>query len=145
MLIQIASYSLATPMIEDVIEHEIVATIVVTSSKPLQSPRTDCQIHKYFSHEEKKSVHLLSLDLILKESQKREFESIMITLKVLSSSGSLEFFVMIHQVTLVSSFSECLEFFPEILQIFVNSSDVIPLVVFDVRPHRKPIYLLSYF
>ena len=40
MPIQIASYSLATPMIEDVIEHEIVATIVVTSSKLLQSPRT---------------------------------------------------------------------------------------------------------
>ena len=39
----------------------------------------------------------------------------MITLNVFSSSGSLEFFVMVHLVTLVSSFSECLEFFPEIL------------------------------
>ena len=32
--VQVARYSLATPMIEDNIEHETVATIVVTSSKP---------------------------------------------------------------------------------------------------------------
>ena len=45
MHVQVARYSLATPMIEDGIEHETVATSIVTSSKPLESPRVDCQTH----------------------------------------------------------------------------------------------------
>jgi len=34
---QIARYSLATPMIEDMIEHETVATSVIASSEPSES------------------------------------------------------------------------------------------------------------
>jgi len=42
-------YSFATLMIGDGIEHETVATSIITSNKP-ESPRVDCQIHTYFSH-----------------------------------------------------------------------------------------------
>ena len=45
MHVQVARHSLATAMIEDGIEHETVATSIVTSSKPLESPRVDCQTH----------------------------------------------------------------------------------------------------
>ena len=49
---------------------------------------------------------------------------------------------MVHQVTSnVSPFSECLELFPDFKHISVAPSNIIPLVVFDVRPPRKPIYL----
>jgi len=59
-----------------------------------------------------------------------------------SSSESVEFFTMVHQVTPnVFSFSECLEFCLELLLIYVSPSDVIPLAVFDVHPLKKPIYL----
>jgi len=54
-------------MIEDGIERETVTTSVITSSKPLECPLADCQIRKYFSHEEK-SVHILNLDTFPKKS-----------------------------------------------------------------------------
>jgi len=60
MAVYVIRYSLVTLMIEDEIKHEIVATSVVTSSKPSESHHADCQIHGCFSHE--KSVHLLYLD-----------------------------------------------------------------------------------
>jgi len=44
MLIQVA---LATPMIGNKIKHEIIATSVVTFSKPSESSSTKCQIHAY--------------------------------------------------------------------------------------------------
>lgn len=44
MPVQVVGYSLSTPMVEEGIEHEIVVTNVI-SSKPLESPHTDCQIH----------------------------------------------------------------------------------------------------
>jgi len=47
MPVHVARYSLARLMIEDKIEHETVATSVVTSSKQLES-RADYQIHMYF-------------------------------------------------------------------------------------------------
>ena len=39
-------------------------------------------------------------------------------------------------------FSDCLEFFLEFLQTSVGHNNVIPIEVFDVRPHRKSIYLI---
>ena len=55
----------------------------------------------------------------------------------------MKFFTIVHQVIpSVSSFSECLELFSDFGHIFVGSSDIIPLVVSNVRPPRKkPIYL----
>jgi len=83
-------------MIEDMIEHETVATNIVTSSKPLDSSRADCQIHTYFSHEEKKPVHLLNLDSFPKESPEIEVESIVVTSSISSFSESLELFAIVH-------------------------------------------------
>jgi len=60
-------------MIEDGIEHETVVASVITSNKPSESCHIDCQIHTYFSHE-KKSTHLLKLNLFPKESQETEVE-----------------------------------------------------------------------
>ena len=69
----------------------------------------------------------------------------MITPSVFSSSESLKFFAMVHWVTLsISSLSKCLKFFPEFLQISIGPNDVISLMVFDVRPPRKLIYLFFY-
>ena len=67
MPVQVTRYSLVTPVIEDGIEYETVTTSVVTSSESLESPRVNCQIHTYFSHE-KKPIHLLNLDPFPKES-----------------------------------------------------------------------------
>ena len=53
MHVQVARYSLVMPMIENRIEHEIVANSVVTFSKLSKSPHANCQTHTYFSHEEK--------------------------------------------------------------------------------------------
>ena len=48
---------------------------------------------------------------------------------------------MIHQVIpSVSSFSERMELFPDFRHISVGPNDVIPLVVSDVRPPKKPTY-----
>jgi len=95
MPVHIARYSLATSMIEDAIEHETVATSVITSSKPLEFSRADYQIHIYFSHE-KMPTHLLKLDLFPKESQETEVKYMVITPSVFSSSESLEFFTIVH-------------------------------------------------
>ena len=58
------------------------------------------------------------------------------------SSESVRFFTMIHQVTLsASSFSECLELFPDFFHIFVGPNDAIPLAVFDIGLPEKTIYL----
>ena len=128
-------------MIEDGIEHETVVASVITSNKPSESCHIDCQIHTYFSHE-KKSTHLLKLNLFPKKSQETEVEFIVVTPNVSSSNGSLEFFAIFHQVTLsVSSSSECLEFF-EFVQVSVSSSNVISLALFDV--HSQETYI-SFF
>jgi len=62
MPVHVSRYALATPMIEDGIEHETVDTSVVTSSKPSESrsPRADYQIHTFFLYEKKRPVHLLN-------------------------------------------------------------------------------------
>ena len=61
---------------------------------------------------------------------------------VFSSSHSLEFLTMVHQVSSgVSSFSGYLEFSLEFLKIFVSHSNVIPLGVSEVRLPRKPMSL----
>jgi len=46
MLIHVAKYSLPTFMIEDMIEHETIATRFVTSSKPSKSPCADCRFSR---------------------------------------------------------------------------------------------------
>jgi len=81
-------------MIEDGNEHDIVATSIVTSSKP-SATSCSCQIHAYFSHE-KKPIHLLNLDPFPKESHETEVEYKVVTPSIFSSSESLEFFVMLH-------------------------------------------------
>ena len=54
------------------------------------------------------------------------------------SSESMIFFTIVHQViSSISSFSECLELFSDVGHIFIDSSDIISLVVSDVRPSRK--------
>jgi len=54
-------------------------------------------------------------------SQGNEVESLVATPSVSFSSESLKFLIMLHQVSFgVSSFSECLEFSPEFLQISVS-------------------------
>ena len=59
-----------------------------------------------------------------------------------SSSESVKFFTMIHQVTPnVSSYGKCLELFSDFGNIFVGPNDVIPLTASDVRPPRKHMYL----
>jgi len=55
MLVQVARNSLATPIMEDEIEYETVATSVITFNKSSESPLADCQIYTYFSHEEEKA------------------------------------------------------------------------------------------
>ena len=75
-------------------------------------------------------------------SQETNFESIIVTLSVSSPSESLEFLVMLHKVNFgVSSFSGCLDFSHEFLQISVVPKNVIPLAVSEVRPPRKPMPL----
>jgi len=50
---------------------------------------------------------------------------------------------MLYQVSSdISSFSECLEFSLEFLQIFICPSKVISLAVSEMRPPRKP---MSFF
>ena len=90
MLVQVARYSLTTSKIEDEIEHKIVVTSVVISTKPSKSHRADCQIHTYFLHKEKKPVHLLNLNPFPKESQEIEIKFIVITPNISSSSKLLE-------------------------------------------------------
>jgi len=59
-----------------------------------------------------------------------------------SSSESVKFFIVLHHDTLsVSSFSEYLELFSDFNHISVALIDVILLVVSDVCPRRKLIYL----
>ena len=65
-----------------------------------------------------------------------------VAFNLFSCSESIESFTMIHQVThSVSPFSECLKLFSDFGHISVGPSDVILLVVFDVRPLRKLRYL----
>ena len=45
MPVQVTRYSLVIPMIEDRIEHEIVANSVITFSKLSKSPHANCQTH----------------------------------------------------------------------------------------------------
>ena len=50
-----------------------------------------------------------------------------------SSSESVKFFIMAHQITpSVSSFSECLELFSNFHYISVGHSDVIPLSLIHI-------------
>jgi len=49
------------------------------------------------------------------------------------SSDLVKFFIMVHQVTNVSSFIECLELFLNFGHIFVGPSDVIPLAISDIH------------
>ena len=42
MPVHVSRYALATPMIEDGIEHETFATNIVKSSKPLESFHVNC-------------------------------------------------------------------------------------------------------
>ena len=59
------------------------------------------------------------------------------------TSISLGFLSIVCQVTSsVSSFNICLELFSDIHYVFVGPSDVISLLVSDVRHPRKLIYLL---
>jgi len=74
MHVQVARYLLATPMIEDGIEHEIVATIVVTSNKSFEPPRADCQITHTSRTRRKKPGYLLNLDLFPKENHETKVE-----------------------------------------------------------------------
>ena len=67
--VHITRYSLVTPMLVEETGSETIVTSLITFSKPSESPRADCQTHIYSSHEEKRLVHLLNLDLFLKESQ----------------------------------------------------------------------------
>ena len=62
---------------------------------------------------------------------KEEIEHKIVATSV-DTSESLWFFLIIYQVTpSVSSFSDCLEFFLEFLQISVGPNNVIPLEVFE--------------
>ena len=68
------------------------------------------------------------------EIQETKIESTIVTSSMSSSSESLEFLALLHQVSSgVFSFSGCLKFFPEFLQIFVSLSDVILLAVSEIR------------
>jgi len=59
-----------------------------------------------------------------------------------SSSESMKFFSIVHQVTpSVSSFSNYLELLSDFGHISISSSDVIPLTVSDIRPPREFVYL----
>jgi len=72
------------------------------------------------------------------ESQETEIGSIIATPSMSSSSKSLEFLAMLHQVSSgLSSFSGCLEFSPEFFQISIGPSDVIPLAVFEACHPRE--------
>jgi len=65
-----------------------------------------------------------------------------VALTFFSSSESLKFFIIVHQVTPnISSFSECLELFPNFDHIFVGPSDVILLAISDLHSPKKLIYL----
>ena len=100
--------------------------LVNHQSPPMQTVRfTHTSRMRIRSHTPRMRISYSSSELgaFSKESQEIEVEFIVITLSVSSSSESLEFFAIVHQVT---------------------TSDVIPLAVFDVCPHRKPIYLFFY-
>jgi len=74
---------------------------------------------------------------IIKTVRKNEVESMVATPSVSSYSESLTFLTMLHQVSSgVLTFSECLDFSLEFLQICVCPSKVIPLAVSEVRPLR---------
>jgi len=63
----------------------------------------------------------------------------------IDTSESLGFLPIICQVIpSVSFFSDCLEFFSEFLHTSVNSSNVMPLEVFDVHSPRKPYISILY-
>ena len=64
-------------------------------------------------------------------------ESIVATSSVFSSTKSLEFFDMVHQVRFSASFSGCLDFSPEFLQISISPTNVMLLAVSEVRLPRK--------
>ena len=77
------------------------------------------------------------------ESQETEIEPIIATPSISFCSESLEFFVMLYQVSSgVSSFNRCMKFSPKLLQISVGSSDAILLAVSEVSSPRK---LMSLF
>ena len=62
-----------------------------------------------------------------------------------SSTESVKFFTMIHQITLcVSSFNECLELFLDFGHVFVGLSDVKLLAVSDVLSLGNPYIFLFY-
>jgi len=126
--IQIVKYSLPTPMLDDGIESETIASSIITSSKPsIPSCTADCQTHTYFSQEQKRPVHLLNLNPFSKESRVTDVNSIVVTPNV--------FF----------SLSKYLEFSPKFCQILVSPSDVIPLVVFDALSLKNHISLFLIF
>ena len=66
-----------------------------------QNPRVDCEIHTYFSLEEKKPVHLLKLNPFPIDGQETEIESTVVTLKIFSFSKSLECFLCFIRLLLV--------------------------------------------
>ena len=61
------------------------------------------------------------------------------------SSDLVKFFIMVHQVTNVSSFIECLELFLNFGHIFVGPSDVIPLAISDIHSQETHISLCFIF
>lgn len=81
MFIQVARYSLVTPMIEQGIEHKMVVTSVVFSGNPSDSSLQDYQVHAYFGHV-KKPINLLNLDPFPKENLEIKVEYIAVTPRV---------------------------------------------------------------
>ena len=74
------------------------------------------------------------------ESQKIEIEFIRAPSSVSSPTKSLEFLDMVHQVSFSAApFNGCLNFSPEFLWISVSPTNVILLVVSEVRLPRKRI------
>ena len=61
--VHVVRYSLATSMIVDEIEHKTNATSIVTYNKLSEFLLRGYRIHTYFSHEEKKLIHLLNLHM----------------------------------------------------------------------------------
>ena len=69
-----------------------------------------------------------------------------VALYFFSSSETVKFFTMAHQVTPnISFFSECLELFSNFRHISIGPNDVIPLAISVIRPPKKFIYLCLIF
>ena len=78
-------------------------------------------------------------------SQETEIGSIVTTPSISSSTMSLEFLDIVHQVSSnASSLSGHLDFSPEFFQISVSPTNVITLQVSEVRLSRKPISFFPY-